>query len=142
MIYWDTSALVPLVVEEGGTAAARELLESDGRIVVWWATAIEFTSALTRREREGELTRGELEQCRHVLLMMAGAWTEVLPTEDVRGHARRLLFRHALRAADAFQLGAALTWAAGRPDGHRFATLDARLAEAARGEGFELPLRM
>jgi hypothetical protein len=45
-----------------------------------------------------------------------------------------------LRASDALQLGAALTWTRGRPRQHPFATLDNRLAEAARGEGFSLVL--
>lgn len=41
------------------------------------------------------------------------------------------------RAADGLQLAAALTWARGRPPGHAFVSLDARLAEAARREGFD-----
>jgi len=36
------------------------------------------------------------------------------------------------------QLGAALVWARGRPEGHGFFTFDERLADAARQEGFHL----
>jgi predicted nucleic acid-binding protein len=68
------------------------------------------------------------------------AEAEVLAGEEVREHAGRLFLRHRLRTADALQLGAALTWARGRPRRHRIATLDQRLAEAARGEGFGLVL--
>jgi hypothetical protein len=46
--------------------------------------------------------------------------------------------RHPLRAADALQLGAALRWAENNPRGHRFHTLDSRLTDAARREGFDL----
>jgi len=57
------------------------------------------------------------------------------PDEEVRRQARRLLRVHPLRAADALQLGAAIVWA-GRYEGREFVSLDARLREAARLEGF------
>ncbi|MFY9343542.1 MAG: hypothetical protein WAT39_13685 [Planctomycetota bacterium] len=50
--------------------------------------------------------------------------------------ARRLLANHPLRAADACQLAAALIACRERPDALGFVTLDSRLAEAARREGF------
>jgi predicted nucleic acid-binding protein len=43
---------------------------------------------------------------------------------------------HAIGAADAFQLAAATVWADGLPRGSVLVTLDKRLAEAARLEGF------
>jgi len=43
---------------------------------------------------------------------------------------------HALSAADALQLAAALVAVAGRPQGFGFVTLDDRLAVAAASEGF------
>lgn len=64
----------------------------------------------------------------------------ILPVEDVRIEAARLLRLHALRAADSLQLAAALTRASRRPAGRGFVTLDSRLTAAAR-EGFELLLR-
>jgi hypothetical protein len=60
----------------------------------------------------------------------------VAATDDAKGLARRLLRVHALRAADALQLGAALAWAEGRPAGRVLHTLDAHLAIAAEREGF------
>ncbi|NIQ55185.1 MAG: PIN domain-containing protein, partial [Gammaproteobacteria bacterium] len=62
-------------------------------------------------------------------------WLEVLPSEEVRDHAARLLRVHALKAADAFQLGAARVWA-GASSGAELVTFDERLALAARLEGF------
>jgi predicted nucleic acid-binding protein len=50
--------------------------------------------------------------------------------------AKRLLAVHALRAADALQIGAALAAAYDDPVGWEFVCLDERLAEAARREGF------
>ncbi|MFC1791802.1 hypothetical protein ACFL0I_04985 [Gemmatimonadota bacterium] len=51
--------------------------------------------------------------------------------------AVRLLRVHALRAADALQLSAALVWA-GSPRGAELVTYDERLALAARLEGFRV----
>jgi hypothetical protein len=72
-----------------------------------------------------------------VLLALAGTWVELLPSEAIRAAAERLLAVHVLRAADAFQLAAALAWCGGRPAGHSVVTLDLRLREAASIEGFD-----
>ena len=52
--------------------------------------------------------------------------------------AQRVLDLHALRAADAAQLAAALVASGERPRELPFVTLDRRLAEAAEREGFPL----
>ena len=51
MKFWDTSALVPLVVEELTTRQMAELLWEDPNITVWICTAVELASALWRRGR-------------------------------------------------------------------------------------------
>ena len=141
MIFWDTSVVVPLIVDEPATAIARGEMERDRSMIVWWATSIECLSAIARREHDRSLSRPSAEQARQALSLLAAAWTEVLAGEEVREHAGRLLLRHRLRTGDALRLAAALTWARGRPRRqHRIATLDERLAAAARGEGFGLVL--
>ena len=47
-----------------------------------------------------------------------------------------LLAVHPLRAADGFQLAAALLWSRGETAGRHFVSFDQRLREAARREGF------
>lgn len=138
MIFWDTSAVVPLVVNEPRSDSARRLLKADKAILVWWGTPVEILSALARREREGSLSADGADHARRVLTALRRAWAEVQAVDEVRDHAGRLLRRHALRAADALQLGAALSWAGAAPRGHRIACLDDRLRAAARLEGFEL----
>ena len=64
--------------------------------------------------------------------------TRSSPGLRVREQAIRLLRLHLLRSADALQLAAALEWAGIPPQGP-FVTLDDRLAEAARREGFSSP---
>jgi hypothetical protein len=63
---------------------------------------------------------------------------EVLPTAAVRACSRRLLFTHALRAADALQLAAAVVLGATEVAELEFVTLDDALAQAARREGFRV----
>lgn len=135
MRYWDTSALVPLVIAEVETGRMRALLEEDPHIVTWAWTSVEFASAIERRAREGQLTR---EQRRRVLARvaeLAEVWDEVTDVLMVRRRALAVLARHPLRAADAAQLGAALVAApeAGEPLG--FVCLDERLLDAAEREG-------
>lgn len=138
MIFWDTSALLSLVVEEEPSVTARDLLQIDPAQVAWWGTAVECQSALTRRERDGTLPPDHLQPAKELLAALRGQWLEGIPTSDLRTEASEFVWRHQLRAGDAFQLAAALTWAEGRPKGRRFVAFDKRLAQAARLEGFEL----
>jgi hypothetical protein len=63
----------------------------------------------------------------------------VIDVDPVKSLAIRLLRLHPLRTFDALQLGAALHWAEGHPQGRRLHTLDNRLALAAQREGFLVP---
>jgi predicted nucleic acid-binding protein len=138
VIFWDSSALLPLLVPEAETARAVAWILADDAMVAWWGTPVECASALARLVREGALGRDESAVAADRMALLHAAWVEVQPSENVRGHATRLLRRHPLRAADALQLGAAMVWAHDRPAGQSFATLDVRLAEAAHGEGFRV----
>lgn len=138
MIFWDSSAIVPLIVAEPHSDAVRAVLEEDPTVVAWWATPVECRSALARSLRSRRPSVETVERGRRRLAVLREAWNEVVPSEEVRHRASLLLLRHPLTAADALQLGAAMTWALGQPRGHRFLCLDPRLAEAARGEGFDL----
>ncbi len=136
MIFWDTSAVVPLLVSEPMTGTALELLGGDREMIVWWATPIECRSAIARRVRDHALSEDDQTEAERLLDRLAGSWAEVLATSEVRGHAVRLIRRHPLRAEDALQLAAAMTWTEGKADRHGFACLDDRLSRAARLEGF------
>ena len=138
MRFWDSSAVVPLCVAEPHSANARALLEADPAVAVWWATRTECLSALTRRMREGKIAPAGYRAARRVLAALTETWVELLPSETVRATAERLLAVHSLRAAAAFQLGAALAWCGGRPPGHGIVALDGRLRDAASREGFDV----
>ena len=137
MRFWDTSAIVPLLVAEPATDAMVACLREDREAAVWWATPVECASALARLEREGAGTAVIREAFKR-LDALAGAWVEVEPHDEVREVARRLLRVHPLRAADAMQLAAATLVADRRPSSLTVVTLDDRIRTAAAKEGFLL----
>jgi hypothetical protein len=110
--------------------------ERDPEAVVWWATEVECVSALSRLERDGDLSASSLSDALERLEALAGAWREVQPVPRVRQTAIRLLRVHPLRAADALQVAAALVTAEDHPATLPVVTLDNRLADAAEREGF------
>lgn len=136
MRFWDSSALVPLLVSEKGSPGVTAEYRRDPEMLVWWGTEVECVSALSRLEREGGMRGPALSQALHRLDAIAHGWRDVLPTDPLRQTAIRLLRTHAMRAADALQLAAALSAAEGHPETLPFLTLDDRLALAAEREGF------
>lgn len=138
MRFWDSSALVPLLAKEPRTREVQAALVRDGEVIVWWATRVECASAVARLEREGVLTASGMATCLQRLDEVAAAWAEVMPCDEIRETARRLLLTYPLRAADALQLGAAWLAAERRPASMTFATFDDRLRDAARREGFAI----
>jgi uncharacterized protein len=114
------------------------LFETDPAVLVWWATEIECVSALARLEREGEIESDFVEPAHARLAGLSASWQEIEPSAQLRVTARRLLRVHALRAAHALQLAAAIVAAEGHPASLELVTLDDRLADAARREGFPL----
>lgn len=138
MRFWDSSALVPLLVMEDVTSRLAELyLEEDG-ILAWWGAEIECASAIARLEREQLLSPREATLALKRLDDLARGWHLVEPGENLRRIARRLLRVHALRAADSLQLAAALLASEGQPSTLGFVCLDVRLGDAAQREGFPL----
>jgi uncharacterized protein len=138
MRYWDSSAIVPLLVGEPEHAAARAAFERDSDVATWWASSVECVSAIARRDREGSLTPEHVAIALHRLDELAAAWQEVEPTDRVRRVAVRILRVHELRAADALQLAAAITAAEDQPRALPLVSYDQRLALAAQREGFEV----
>ena len=138
MRFWDSSALVPLCLTQPASEQVRRWYDSDPELVVWWGSPVECASAVARLHRERVIDVDGAGAARVVLDRLAESWYEVEPGTSVREQALRLLRLHPLRSADALQLAAALEWAGIPPQGP-FVTLDDRLAEAARREGFSSP---
>jgi predicted nucleic acid-binding protein len=136
--FWDASAIVPLLVTEASSRRMLALAAREGTMLVWWGSETECVSALARREREGGVDARTMAIALRRLQQIANAWHEVDPSDAIRETAKRLLRVHPLRAADALQLAAAFAASEQQPASLEIVTLDDRVAEAARKEGFEV----
>jgi predicted nucleic acid-binding protein len=134
--FWDSSALVPLLVEEEDTLRVRDLYLGEPGVIAWWGTSVECASAVSRLEREGRLSPEAATDALGILDTLARHWHRIEPVDTVLETARRLLRVHPLRAADALQLAAAFLASEGRPSTLEFVSLDERLVIAAQREGF------
>lgn len=138
MTFWDSSAVVPLLVTETSTRAMQALASRDDAMLVWWGTRIECASALARLERDGSLDEDSAATAFDRLKQLAASWHEVEAGDAVRDAAIRFLRVHPLRAGDAIQLAAAFIAANRQPSTLAIVTLDDRVATAARKEGFSV----
>jgi len=142
-MFWDSSAVVPLLLAEARSSEMTALLRADRAPAIWWGSPVECRSALHRRRREDVLSPAGLADALGRLERFAEDVDVVAPTTRVRERAGRALAAHPLRAADALQLAAALVWSGDAAAGEEFVCLDDRLRDAARREGFEvLPDRL
>ena len=137
-MFWDSSALVPLLLPEARSDEMTTILRSSPSQVVWWGTSVECKSAIYRRHREDPMPRAVLDSALQRLELLLDHSDTVAASEEVRRRAGRLLAVHPLRAADALQLAAALVSCEDEPTGENLVCLDDRLRNAALREGFRL----
>jgi predicted nucleic acid-binding protein len=135
MMFWDSSAILPLLLDEGRSLELLRLRENDRDQTVWCLARVEVVSAIARKVRDGMPVERE-NAARSQLDFLADRWVEVTALESVRTRALRLLATHPLRSTDAFQLAAALVFCDERTESLPFVCLDDRLSEAARKERF------
>jgi predicted nucleic acid-binding protein len=138
MRFWDSSAVVPLLIDETMSAGVLVEFRRDPEMAVWWLTEVECVSALSRHERDGDLNVDAMVDAMGRLDDLGAAWREIQPVNRVRQVANRLLRVHPIRGADALQLGAAIIAAEEEPATLDLVTLDQRLAAAATREGFRV----
>ena len=109
LVYFDSSALVKLVVEEPGTDLASELWDGCDAALSSRLAHPEVCAALSAARRNSDLTEGEL---RTALAIWDEFWAAVRPVEltpSVERRAGELAGQRALRGADAVHLASALT---------------------------------
>jgi len=136
--FWDSSALVPLLVEEPATSAVLTLYGDDPLMLVWWGAEVECASALARLERQHSIPADLITRALQRLASLKSTWQEIQPIEPLRETAIRLLRVHNLRAGDALQLAAAILACEHRTSSIGFVCLDERLTIAAQREGFNV----
>ena len=136
LAFWDSSAMVPLCVRQEITPRAIALYKIHDA-VVWWATSVEIASGLARLLRMKQLDSGEWTKARKLARRLADSWSVIEPSDALRARSIQLVDRYDLRAADSFQLAAALEWCEDVPQGRVFLTTDRKLREAALLSGFD-----
>jgi uncharacterized protein len=137
MRFWDSSAIVPALIQQHSTKRVLELIAEDKNIVVSWLTYFECYSALTCLEREG-LSTDEFERSSNLLDQLKLSWITILQSDKLAREVRRVLRIHPLKCADAIQLGSALVASNTISDRIEFCCLDAQLSLAARKEGLTI----
>lgn len=138
MKFWDSSAIVPLLVEQRHSKRVARLFQADPELVVWWGARVECVSAIARLERQGLIDGAAVSASLDRLKQLAVIWDEVQATQRLRSAAERLVRVHPLRAADALQLAAMVEVDV---DGSRdldVVCFDDHLTKAALREGFRV----
>ena len=138
MRFWDSSAIVPLVMSESESEYCLKTLKADQDMLVWCLSYVEVLSALCRRLREGVIDENTFQDAKSRLKVILERAYEVKAIEHVCSRAARLPEVHPLRAADACQLAAALTATQEDPEHLSVMCFDSRLKAAARKEGFHV----
>ena len=133
--FWDSSALIPLCIQEPTSNRARKMAKKF-MPVVWWGTTVEIHSAIARLYRSGDLDDAGKRAALDRLLVLRQGWREILPSDKLRDRAETLLDAYSLRAADSLQLAAAMIWCQQKPARRTLISGDVRLCEAAVQEGF------
>lgn len=136
MRFKDASTVIPLLADEPARQGVLGFLDKHPEVLMWWGTPVEIASALARREPEQLLSAEEVASAPATASVPAASWHESIPSTAVRRTAERLLRLHALRAADSLQRAAAIIASGHGPATLELVCLDARLATAARREGF------
>jgi len=136
MKFWDSSAILPLLVKEDSSSKILNYLSRDQEMIVWWGTYLECLSGLARKEREGNLSLQDFGKAKQRLQSLTSQWNEVQPVDQIKEVAERLLRNHDLRAAYSLHLASALLFCQHKPENFVFVSLDMKLNLAANKEGF------
>ncbi len=132
IIYFDSSALVKLVVEEAGSELAAELWDGCDAAVASRVTYPEVRAALAAAGRNHDLDQPGQAVAESAWEEYWSATRPVELTRAVEQRAGQLAARHALRGADAVHLASAL--AVSEP-GLILAAWDRRLRAGAQAAG-------
>ena len=130
--YFDTSAIVPLLVDEATTEPCQRLWTESTRVVSVRLIYPEARAALARAGRMGRLTRSQLNAAVLELDSLIDEVDVIELSPDIAVSAGELAQQHGLRGYDAVHLAAALAVA---DDDLVLVTGDVELAAAAQAAG-------
>ncbi|WP_024877704.1 type II toxin-antitoxin system VapC family toxin [Saccharomonospora piscinae] len=101
IVYYDTSAFVPLLVLEPSSASCRRLWNDADSVVTTRLLYVEAAAALAQAWRQDRLTAAQHHAARQLLDELWGAFDVVEVGAAVAGRAAELAVQHELRGYDA-----------------------------------------
>ena len=137
IVFWDTSALLPLVVKQQPfTNQARKIKRRSTDHAVAFIADLEATAALHRLRRQGSFESDPLLKRARASLARLLTKTDVVSfAPSILGEAKALVSRYPLRALDSLQLACCKELVTRVPEIESlFVTADGKLAAAARNE--------
>jgi predicted nucleic acid-binding protein len=105
--YFDTSALIPLLIEEPASAAAAQLWDGAGRVVSVRLLCPEARAALAQAHRMGRLSSRQLRSAVSGMESLDRQLDHIELTEPLAARAGQLAEDYELRGYDALHLAAA-----------------------------------
>ena len=109
LLYLDTSAFIPLVVDEPSSRLCRRLWSEAAAVCSSALVRVEVAAALARAERLGRLTADQLATCLASAAELLEQTAIVAPTTDLLADAADLAVRLGLRGYDAVHAASALS---------------------------------
>lgn len=106
--YFDTSAIVPLLVDEVGTQTAGDIWDQADRLVSVRLSHVEIRAALAQAARIGRISSKHLRSSVRALVDLFDQIDMVDVDDDLIRNAGELAEKQGLRAYDAVHLAAAL----------------------------------
>lgn len=137
--YFDTSALIPLLIQEPGTVKAIAVWQAATHCISSALSEVESFAALAAAERGGRLSGDERHTVEVSLNELLEGMTRILPSRELIRRASVLAQEESLRGYDAMHLATALSVAPSlcrRETPTVLASGDAALLAAARRHGF------
>ena len=137
ILYLDTSALIKLILDETGSAAAKDWFDHSDVVAASVIAFAEGCAALGRRHRYAE-NSSDLDTC---IGALGAIWTKLMRISVDEQSAGRLALAHHLRGMDAIHLQAAIDLRSqacgnGSAGTVTLLTFDHELSDAAEREGF------
>ncbi len=138
MTYLDTSALIKRYIWESGSELVHQVAREDAFLMTSKIAYAEAYAALTRRMREGDLSRIQYGQVCRLFEREWPAYLIIEVHDEVLRLSRDLIKKYPLRGFDALHLASAKSVRRHLKEPLVFACADRCLLESAEAEGLRL----
>ncbi len=133
IVYFDTSALLPLIVSEAGTAVSMRLWDEADDVVSTQLIVVEAAAAVALGNRIRRIADDEHDYVQNQVTRLSSDMILIDVTTPVVERAAKLAIAHGLRGYDSVHLATATLI---RARDVVFASGDQRLLRGAAAEGF------